>query len=128
MGLVSTARINRRVIPAIRESKRGELVAVASRSHDKVTAYAKDWGIGMTFDSYEAMFTSGEVDAVYVSVPNQMHAAVTIQALNAGLHVLCEKPFAVTLDEVDAMFARTKQTTENWPKRLCIVITLNVEK
>ena len=88
-GLVSTARINRRVIPAIRMSERGDLVAVASRSLEKAEKYAAEWEIPQAFGSYDEMFKSGEVDAVYVSLPNELHAPMTIQALDAGLHVLC---------------------------------------
>lgn len=108
-GLVSTARINRRMIPAIRMSERGELVAIGSRSIGKARGYAVEWEIPLAFGSYEEMFASGEVDAVYISVPNEMHAPMTIQALEAGLHVLCEKPFAVTVGDVDAMFAAAKK-------------------
>lgn len=104
-GLVSTARINRRFIPAVRESERGELVAVASRSLEKAQAYAVQWDIPQAFGSYDAMFASGEVDAVYISVPNELHAPLSIKALEAGLHVLCEKPFSVSVENVDAMFA-----------------------
>lgn len=108
-GLVSTANINRRTIPAIRMSERGELAAVGSRSIGKARGYAAEWGIPLAFGSYEEMFASGKVDAVYISVPNEMHAPLTIQALEAGLHVLCEKPFAVTVADVDAMFAAAKK-------------------
>ena len=108
-GLVSTANINRRTIPAIRMSERGQLVAVGSRSIGKARGYAEEWGIPQAFGSYEEMFASGEVDAVYISVPNEMHAPLTIQALEAGIHVLCEKPFSVTVENVDAMFAAAKK-------------------
>lgn len=104
-GLLSTAHINRRVIPAIRASQRGELVAVASRTVETATAYARQWDIPLAFGSYQAMLDSGAVDAVYVSVPNQLHAEWTIRSLQAGIAVLCEKPFALTLDEVDAVGA-----------------------
>ncbi|MEZ4646061.1 MAG: Gfo/Idh/MocA family oxidoreductase [Chloroflexota bacterium] len=104
-GLLSTANINRRVIPAIRMSERGELTAVASRSLSSATAYADKWEIPHAFDSYEAMLNSDMVDAVYISLPNHLHAEWSIYALQHGKHVLCEKPFAITLDEVDAMIA-----------------------
>jgi xylose dehydrogenase (NAD/NADP) len=107
-GLVSTANINRRTIPGIRLSDRGELVAVGSRSLEKAQAYAAKWDIPLAFGSYADMFASGQVDAVYISVPNELHAPLTIQALEAGIHVLCEKPFAVTLKDVDAMFAAAR--------------------
>ena len=102
-GLISTANINRRVIPAIQISQRGDLVAVASRSLEKAENYAKEWNIPRAFGSYDELLKSGEVDAVYIGLPNHMHAKWSIKAMEAGLHVLCEKPFALSLDEVDAM-------------------------
>ncbi|MFM8320685.1 MAG: Gfo/Idh/MocA family protein, partial [Chloroflexota bacterium] len=109
-GLVSTANINRKVIPAIRQSRDGVLAAVASREPQAAKAYAKEWEIGKSFGSYQAMLDSGAVDAVYISLPNHLHAEWTIKALQAGVHVLCEKPFALSLAEVDAMIAASRQT------------------
>lgn len=109
-GLVSTANINRRLIPAIRMSERGELTAVASRSLDSAEAYAAKWQIPRAFGSYEALLDSDAVDAVYVSLPNHLHAEWSIYALQQGKHVLCEKPFAITLAEVDAMIAAAQAT------------------
>jgi predicted dehydrogenase len=104
-GLLSTANINRRVIPAIRASDRGELVSVASRTHRKAMDYAAKWQIPLAFGSYEEMLASAEIDAVYISLPNHLHAEWTIKSLEAGIHVLCEKPFAVSIQEVDQMIA-----------------------
>jgi len=109
-GLLSTANINRRLIPAIRESARGDLVAVASRSQESAQAYADQWQIPQSFGSYEAMLASDAVDAVYISLPNHMHAEWSIKAMQQGKHVLCEKPFALTLADVDEMIAVSKQT------------------
>jgi predicted dehydrogenase len=109
-GLVSTANINRRVIPAIRASQRGELAAVASRSKPSAQAYAAEWEIPLSFGSYQEMLDSGRVDAVYISLPNHLHAEWTIKALRAGVHVLCEKPFASSLEEVDAMIAASQES------------------
>lgn len=108
-GLLSTANINRRLIPAIRLAERSELVAVASRSQETADAYAADWAIPEAFGSYEAMLASGAVDAVYISLPNHLHAEWTINALDAGVHVLCEKPFALTLHDVDQMTAAAER-------------------
>ncbi len=102
-GLLSTARINRRLIPAIRSSRRSRLAAVASRSKDSADAYAKEWGIPLAFGSYEEMLSSDAIDAVYISLPNHLHAEWSIRALQAGKHVLCEKPFALNTQEVDRM-------------------------
>jgi predicted dehydrogenase len=109
-GLLSTANINRRVIPAIRQSERGELVAVASRTAEKAVTYAQEWEIPLAFGSYQEMFDSGKIDAVYISLPNHLHAQWSIKAMQAGLHVLCEKPFALTLDQVDSMIAVHEET------------------
>jgi D-xylose 1-dehydrogenase (NADP+, D-xylono-1,5-lactone-forming) len=109
-GLVSTANINKRLIPAIRASRRGELVAVASRTAASAESYAQEWEIPRAFASYEAMLASDEVDAVYISLPNHLHAEWTIKALRAGKHVLCEKPFALSLNEVDGMIAAAQET------------------
>ena len=108
-GLLSTAKINQALIPAIREAKRSELTAVASRSLVNAEKYAQDWEIPQAFGSYMEMLDSGEVDAVYIGLPNHMHAEWTIKALEEGINVLCEKPFAISLDEVDAVItAREK--------------------
>ena len=109
-GLLSTANINRRVIPAIRASERGELVAVASRHQVSAERYAAEWQIPQAFASYEAMLDSDAVDAVYVSLPNHLHAEWAIRAMQSGKHVLCEKPFALTVGDVDEMVAVSQQT------------------
>ncbi|MBC8332743.1 MAG: Gfo/Idh/MocA family oxidoreductase [Anaerolineae bacterium] len=109
-GLLSTANINRALIPAIRASTRGELVAVASRDIAKAEAYAQKWEIPQAFGGYEDMLQSGAVDAVYIGLPNHLHAKWSIEAMQAGVHVLCEKPCATSLEEVDAMIAARRET------------------
>lgn len=109
-GILSTANINRRVIPAMRQSATTELVGVASRQHETAVAYARHWEIPQTFASYDALLQSSEIDAVYISLPNHLHAEWSIRALRAGKHVLCEKPFALTLADVDAMIAAAQES------------------
>ena len=104
-GLLSTANINEALIKPLRASKRNRLTAVASRSQDKADAYAKKWRIEKAYGSYEALLADPAVDVIYNPLPNHLHAEWTIKALQAGKHVLCEKPFAMTLAEVDAMLA-----------------------
>jgi len=108
-GLLSTARINRALIAPLRSSQRNHLLAVASRSLDKAQAYAKEWGIPKAFGSYEAMLKSDDIDVIYNSLPNHLHAEWTIKALQAGKHVLCEKPLALSIGEVDAMVEAANQ-------------------
>ncbi len=107
-GLLSTANINRAVIAPLRNSPRNRLSAVASRDAEHARAYARQWEIPHSFGSYEAMLADPDVDVVYISLPNSLHAEWTIKAAQAGKHVLCEKPLAVTLAEVDAIAAAAK--------------------
>lgn len=109
-GLLSTANINRRLIPAIRASRRGELVAVASRTQARADEYAKEWNIPTAFGSYEELLTSGAIDAIYIGLPNHLHAEWTIRALRSGVHVLCEKPFTLSLKEMDAVIDAAAET------------------
>ena len=102
-GLLSTAHINRSVIPPLRLSPRNELVAVASRDKARADAYAQKWEIPVTYGSYEALLADPNIDVIYNPLPNGMHAEWTIKAAQAGKHVLCEKPIGVTPEEVDAM-------------------------
>jgi xylose dehydrogenase (NAD/NADP) len=108
-GLLSTARINRAVIPPIRLSRRSELVAVASRDQAKAEAYAKSWDILGYFGSYEAMLEDPNIDAVFISLPNKLHAEWSIRCAAAGKHVLCEKPLALTIAEVDQMITAAQK-------------------
>ncbi len=104
-GLLSTARINRAVIPPLRQSARHELRAVASRDRARGEAYAREWAIPIVYDSYDALLADPQIDAVYNPLPNGLHAEWTIKACRAGKHVLCEKPIALSVAEVDAIAA-----------------------
>jgi len=102
-GLLSTAHINRSLIPPIKNSERNELVAVASRDAEKARAYAREWDIPRSFGSYEAMLADPDIDVIYISLPNSLHAEWTTRAAQSGKHVLCEKPLAMSVTEVDAV-------------------------
>jgi predicted dehydrogenase len=102
-GLLGTARINSSLIPPLRASARNHVVAVASRTAERAAAYAKERNIPRAFGSYEAMLADSEIDVIYNSLPNSLHAEWTIKAAQAGKHVLCEKPLAVTVEQVDAI-------------------------
>jgi xylose dehydrogenase (NAD/NADP) len=109
-GILGPGRIAPRLVAAIGSSERGELVAVASRDTGRATAFADEHGIPHSFGSYDALLTAPDVDVVYVSLPNHLHAEWTIRALDAGKHVLCEKPLALTIDDVDAIRAASERT------------------
>lgn len=110
LGILSTAKIGiRSVIPAIQKSKNGIVAAIASRDPQKARDTAQSLGIARTFDSYQAMLESPDIDAVYIPLPNSMHMEWTIRAAQYGKHILCEKPFALNMSQVDEMIAAAKQ-------------------
>ncbi len=103
-GIISTAHINRLVLAGARESDQVEVVAVASREQSRAEAYAREHGIERAYGSYEALLADPGIDAVYISLPNSLHVEWSIQALEAGKHVLCEKPFDRRPDQVERAF------------------------
>jgi D-xylose 1-dehydrogenase (NADP+, D-xylono-1,5-lactone-forming) len=103
-GFMSTARINRLVLEGARETDRADVIAVASRDAGRAQAYARDHAIERAYRSYEALLEDSDVEAVYVSLPNSMHVEWTLRALEAGKHVLCEKPFSRHAEEVERAF------------------------
>jgi xylose dehydrogenase (NAD/NADP) len=110
-GIVSTADINRKVIPAAHASPKVDLVAVASRDQAHADEYAKRWEIERAYGSYEALLADPEIEAVYISLPNTMHCDWSVKALEAGKHVLCEKPLSRHTDEVEAAFDAAARTS-----------------
>lgn len=100
-GLLSTARINERLIPVIRASDRSTLLAVASRTQERAQAYAKRWNIPHAYGMYEQMLADPSINVIYLSLPNHLHTEWAIKCAEAGKHVLCEKPIALTTEEVD---------------------------
>ncbi len=103
-GIISTAHINRHLIPAAHASSKVELVGVASRDAARAEAYALEWEIPRSYGSYEDLLADPEIEAVYVSLPNTMHCEWSTKAVEAGKHVLCEKPMSRHPDEVEAAF------------------------
>lgn len=100
-GLLSTARINQAVITPIRASKKSELLAVASRSIEKGSEYASSQAIPRYYSAYDDLLADPQIDVIYISLPNSLHAEWSIKAMQMGKHVLCEKPLAVSTGEVD---------------------------
>ena len=103
-GIVSTANINRKVMPGAHRSPKIELVAVASRDQAQADEYAKTWEIPRAYGSYQALLADPQIEAVYISLPNAMHCEWSIKALEAGKHVLCEKPLSRHPKQVEAAF------------------------
>ena len=109
-GLLGTARINQAVISPIRSSKKSQLTAVASRSRDKAQSYARTNHIPRFFEDYDALLNDPEIDVIYNSLPNSLHALWSIKAMQMGKHVLCEKPLTLTVEDADKIIEVSKQT------------------
>jgi xylose dehydrogenase (NAD/NADP) len=105
-GIVSTALIAENAfIPALRQTRGGQLCAIASRDRARAEAFAAKHDIPHVFDDYAGMLASDVIDAVYIPLPNTMHAEWTAVAAKHGKHVFCEKPLAVTVAEAEQMVA-----------------------
>jgi xylose dehydrogenase (NAD/NADP) len=103
-GILSTARINEKFLAGIAGSSACDVLAVASRDRPRADAYASAHGIGRAYGSYEELLDDPEIDAVYVPLPNSLHLEWTGRALEAGKHVLCEKPLSRRAADVEAAF------------------------
>jgi len=104
-GILGTGRIARVLAEAIRRSDYGELVAVGSRDRARAEAFAAEEGAARSYGSYEKLLAAADVQIVYNALPNTLHHEWTVRAAEAGKHILCEKPLAVTVAEAEAMFA-----------------------
>ena len=109
-GVLGGARINRKVIPALQASQHGEVVGVASRDEAKAKEQAETYGVPQAFGRYEALLASPDVDAVYIPLPNSLHLEWTLKALDAGKHVLCEKPLATSAAECEQVRRKADET------------------
>jgi len=110
LGVMGTADIAvNRVIKSLRKSKKVKVNAISSREISGAEKWAVKLGIEKYFGSYEEMLKSGDIDAVYIPLPNTMHCEWTIRALNAGKHVMCEKPLALTSEEVRRMIKSARE-------------------
>src|SRR5262249_25885517 len=98
-GILGVAKINERLVPAFGKARTAQLVAIASRSIDKVRAAASASGIPNAFGSYEAILADPNVDAIYNPLPNTLHAEWTRKAADHGKHILFEKPVTPTAPE-----------------------------
>ena len=104
-GVLGAANIARHFISAVAGSSRVAVTAVASRDPEKGRAFAEALGVGRVHNAYDALLADPEIDAVYVPLPNGLHAEWSIKAARAGKHVLCEKPLSVGAQEARDMYA-----------------------
>jgi predicted dehydrogenase len=107
-GIISNARINRRFVPGLQGAGNAQLVGIASRSQEAADKAAAQWGATLAYGSYEALLADPSIEAVYIPLPNNLHAEWAIKTLAAGKHVLVEKPIALNVADVERI-AETAQ-------------------
>ena len=109
-GVLGTADIARgQTIPGMRLADNCELYAVAGRDPAKAERFRAEFGFEKAYGGYDALLADPKVEAVYIPLPNDLHAEWTIRALRAGKHVLCEKPLAVSEAQAETMFAAAEE-------------------
>jgi predicted dehydrogenase len=103
-GVLSTAKIAReKVIPATQRSELGTIVAIASRDPSRARQVAEQLGIERAYASYDELLADANIDAVYIALPNHMHVSWSLRAIEAGKHVLCEKPIGLSVIETEQL-------------------------
>lgn len=112
-GILSTAKIGtEQVIPAMQAGKYCDMLAIASRDLDRAQAAARQLGIPKAYGSYEELLSDPEIDAVYNPLPNHLHVPWSVRALEAGKHVLCEKPIGLTSAEAKRLLDASRRHPE----------------
>ncbi len=112
-GILSTANIGtQKVIPAIQKASNCEVTAIASRNSETAQAAAKTLGIEKAYGSYEALLEDLDIDAIYNPLPNHLHVSWTIRAMQAGKHVLCEKPIGLNVQDAELLAAEINNHPE----------------
>ncbi|PVE20773.1 NAD-binding protein [Microvirga sp. KLBC 81] len=110
-GILGVAKIAReQVISALKGGELTDVVAIASRDRNRAQDAAAEFGLPKAYDSYEALLADPEIDVIYNPLPNHLHAPLTIKALDAGKHVLCEKPIALNAEEAQQIEAAQKKS------------------
>jgi len=109
-GVLSTSKFGiNHMIPAIRASETGTVHAIASRDAAKADQTAKELNIPVSYGSYEELLADDSIDAVYNPLPNHLHVPLTMKAMEAGKHVLCEKPIAMNSEEAELLLDKTHE-------------------
>ena len=108
-GILGTGMIARKFAADLPSSQTGVIAATASRTQASADAFAADYG-GKGIEGYQQLLADPDVDAVYISLPNGLHAEWSVAAMEAGKHVLCEKPIACNKAEAETMFAASERT------------------
>ncbi len=108
-GLLASGNIARRFAKGLATTEDATALAVASRSLEKAEAFAREHGLEHAYGSYEELLADPDVDAVYISTPNHLHAEWSIRCAEAGKHVLCEKPVTMNAPELETVLAAVRK-------------------
>ena len=104
-GVLGTAGIARsQTIPAMQQAENCDLCAIAGRDPEKARSFQEEFGFEKVYTDYDVLLADPDVEAVYIPLPNDLHYEWVLRALNAGKHVLCEKPLALSEAQEDEMF------------------------
>src|SRR5260370_31464265 len=121
IGIFGAARIARLFVEGVRPSAKVQVRAVASRDAQRARAFAHDCGIPHVHATYESLLADPAIHAIYIPLPNNLHAQWSIRAIESGKHVLCEKPLATSARDAEAMFSAARQNkvylVEGYPYR-----------
>ena len=109
-GILGAAKINNKVVVPMHSAPKCRVKGIASRSQEKAREAAAKYGLAVAYDSYEALLADPEIDAVYIPLPNHIHVEWTIKAVEAGKHVLCEKPIGLDAQQVEQLIAARDRT------------------
>src|SRR5258706_706972 len=121
IGILGAAKIARLFVEGVRPSAKMQVRGVASRNVERARSFAHDCGIPQVHAAYESILADSAIDAIYNPLPNNLHAEWSIRAVEAGKHVLCEKPLATSARDAEAMFAAAQKNNvylvEGYPYR-----------
>ena len=108
-GIIGTGMIANNFARNLKTTDKATLLAVASRSIDKAKEFAGKYEIPKTYGTYEELLKDKEIDAIYIALPNHLHAEWTIKCAEAGKHILCEKPITVNVGELEKLLDVVKK-------------------
>jgi len=108
-GIMGSSFISEVMAKAIDESVEGELIAIGSRSPSKLSSFAARFLVPKSYVNYQDMLNDGDIDAIYIGLPNYLHKEWTIRSAHAKKHILCEKPFVLTVSEAQEAFLAVAQ-------------------
>src|SRR5690606_21258946 len=122
-GIIGTNWITERFLKAAAQHPRFTLSAVYSRKEETGRAFAEKYGVDSVYTDLAEMFSSGDIEAVYIASPNSLHAEQSILAMEHGIHVLCEKPTVTTVEEMDLIIEASQKHNTTFMEAMKSTVT-----